>query len=209
MGIFIFQIIILIFSVVIHEVSHGLMAEHLGDDTARKMGRLTLNPLRHIDPMGSIVVPLVLAIPALFGQPTILFGWAKPVPYNPRNLKKPEEQGALIASAGPASNLLLALVFGILYRILPLVSMVTYSPAISALFSMIVEINIALGIFNLVPIPPLDGSKILFPFLPRSAEKIRLILERYGFLILLVFIFFGFDFLYPIMNFLYHIFTGA
>jgi len=205
MEIIIFQIAILLFSVVIHEVSHGFMAEHFGDNTARKMGRLTLNPIKHLDPVGSILVPAVLA--SLGG---IVFGWAKPVPYDPRNLKNPERESAFIAFAGPASNLAIAVVFGILFRALVGSSLIAGSvTAIVTLFSFIIQINIALAVFNLVPIPPLDGSKIFFPLLPRSADKIRIVLERYGFFILLAFIFFGFDFLFPIMGFLFRVITGT
>ncbi len=201
----VFQILVLLFSVVIHEVSHGYMAERLGDDTARKMGRLTLNPIKHLDPIGSVLVPVVLA--SLGG---IVFGWAKPVIYNPRNLKNPERDSAFIALAGPSSNIAIALLFGVLFRILAASNIVLANTAtITTLFFFIIQINIALAVFNLIPIPPLDGSKILFPLLPQSAERLRVFLERYGFLILLAFIFFGFDFLFPIMEFLFRIITGT
>lgn len=192
-----FQILILLFSVVIHEVSHGFVAERLGDPTARLAGRLTLNPLKHLDLFGSIILPLMLIIT----QVGIVFGWAKPVPYNPMNLKNPLKGGALIAAAGPASNIAIALSFGIAFRLL-----VLFFPASSfigafAIFSLIVvQLNILLAIFNLIPIPPLDGSKILFAFLPRSAHHIFTSLERYGMIVLLLFIFFGFSFLVPIVQ---------
>src|SRR3989344_8287165 len=112
----IFALVILIFSVMVHEVSHGAVADKLGDDTARNMGRLNLNPLNHIDPIGSILLPLFLA---LLNSP-VLFGWAKPVPYNPHNLKDPKKGAALIGAAGPLSNMLLATFFGILSRFIPL-----------------------------------------------------------------------------------------
>ncbi len=205
MEMIVFQILVLLFSVVIHEVSHGYMAERLGDDTARKMGRLTLNPIKHLDPIGSVLVPVVLA--SLGG---IVFGWAKPVIYNPRNLKNPERDSAFIALAGPSSNIAIALLFGVLFRILAASNIVLANTAtITTLFFFIIQINIALAVFNLIPIPPLDGSKILFPLLPQSAERLRVFLERYGFLILLAFIFFGFDFLFPIMEFLFRIITGT
>src|SRR3989344_5382087 len=111
---FIFQIIVLIFSVVIHEVSHGYVAEYLGDPTARLAGRLTLNPIKHIDPFGSGILPVILVIT----HSPILFGWAKPVPYNPYNLRDPISGGAKIAAAGPISNLLLALIFAIAFRVM-------------------------------------------------------------------------------------------
>jgi len=203
--IILFQIIVLIFSVVIHEVSHGYVAEELGDHTARDLGRLTLNPLKHIDPFGSIILPLLMSlIPG-----GIILGWAKPVPYNPFNLKNPKKGGALIAAAGPASNLIVAFIFAIFYRLF------MYVPSVSGalltlepLFASIVMINIMLAIFNLVPIPPLDGSKILFAFIPRKYEHLADAFERYGFFVLMIFIFLGVEFLSPIVRFLYRLFIG-
>ncbi len=203
--IILFQIIVLIFSVVIHEVSHGYVAEELGDSTARDMGRLTLNPLKHIDPFGSIILPLLMSlIPG-----GIILGWAKPVPYNPFNLKDPKKGGALIAAAGPASNLVVAFIFSIFYRLFMYVpnvggALITLEP----LFASIVMINIMLAIFNLVPIPPLDGSKILFALIPRKFGYVTEIFERYGFFILIIFIFLGVEFLSPIVRFLYRLFIG-
>ncbi len=155
----IFQIIILIFSVVIHEVSHGAMAYYLGDKTAKRAGRLTLNPFPHLDLMGSVILPAFLVI----SSSPILFGWAKPVPYNPYNLKKGGRWAeALVAFAGPASNFALALMFALAIRF-GLIPVEAYNIAFVAVY-----INILLGIFNLIPIPPLDGSKILPSLLPRS-----------------------------------------
>ena len=112
--IFVFQLIVLVFSVILHEVSHGFVAEWLGDPTARLAGRLTLNPIKHIDLFGSIILPLLLVI----SGSSIVFGWAKPVPYNPYNLKRPERDGALIAAAGPLSNLTTAVIFAVIFRVL-------------------------------------------------------------------------------------------
>lgn len=181
---------------VVHEVSHGYVAERLGDPTARLSGRLTLNPIRHIDPFGSVILPLILAVPALFGQPTIIFGWAKPVPYDPRNLKNPKIGSGIIAAAGPISNFLIAAVFGILLRALP------EGAALATPYSFIIYVNVLLGVFNLVPIPPLDGSKVLFALLPSGDifRRLRFFLERYGMIILLLFIFFGFQFILPIIQ---------
>jgi len=203
--IILFQIIVLIFSVVIHEVSHGYIADELGDPTARNLGRLTLNPLKHIDPFGSIILPLLMSlIPG-----GIILGWAKPVPYNPFNLKDPKKGGALIAVAGPASNLVVAFIFAIFYRIFLYVpSMGGALLALEPLFASIVMINIMLAIFNLVPIPPLDGSKILFAFIPRKYEHLAEMFERYGFFVLMIFIFLGVEFLSPIVRFLYRLFIG-
>lgn len=189
-----FSVIVLVFSVVIHEVSHGVVAERLGDPTARLAGRLTLNPLKHLDPFGSVILPLLLSL--LPGG--VIFGWAKPVPYDPRNLKHPVRDGALVAVAGPVSNLLLAFAFGLLYQ---LFSAGGGTPAMGELFpsllAQVVIVNVWLAIFNLVPIPPLDGSKVLFWLVPQGAYEFRALLERYGFFILLLFIFFGIQLIVP------------
>lgn len=195
---FIFFFIILLFSAIIHEYAHGWMADQLGDPTARMSGRLTMNPIAHIDPMGTIMVPILLAL-ASGGR--FLFAWAKPVPYNPYNLKDPEMDAAKIAFAGPASNLIVALIFGLLMRILPLNNLTLF-------FGIIVYINILLAVFNLVPIPPLDGSKLLFAVLPQSAKELKFFLSKYGYFILLFFIFWGFDIIIPIILALYRIITG-
>jgi Zn-dependent protease len=191
----VFQIIVLIFSAVIHEVSHGFTAEKLGDPTARLAGRLTLNPFKHLEFFGSFILPLSLYF--LSGG-RFIFGWAKPVPYNPLNLKNPLRGGALIALAGPLSNFIIAIVFGIILNIVGLNS------PISSLFLIIIYINVLLGVFNLVPIPPLDGSKVLFGILPHKkwAYKLMMILESYGMILLILFLFFGFNLIIPIIQFL-------
>ncbi len=199
----VFSFIVLIFSIVIHEFSHGWMADHLGDPTARHMGRLTLNPIPHIDLMGSIIIPLIL----LISNTGFIIGWAKPVPYNPYNLRDKKNGEMLVALAGPASNLLLALIFGIIIRVL-IIQGIEIDSSIISFFSIVVLYNILLAIFNLVPIPPLDGSKILFHFLPYSAHNIRETLERNGMLFLIIFILFGFKLILPIMFFLFYLFTG-
>lgn len=197
----VFMIIVLIFSIILHEVAHGYVADRLGDPTARYQGRLTLNPLPHIDPMGSIVLPLLLIV----SNSPFLFGWAKPVPYNPYNLKDPRHGEAKVAMAGSAVNLTLALIFGLLIRTL---SDGAGNVEILSMFASIVLINLVLGIFNLVPIPPLDGSKILFNYLPLHLQKWRGMLEQNGFWLLLIFIFFGFELILPIIYFLFEVFTG-
>lgn len=202
-AILIFQLAVLLFSVVIHEVSHGYVAEQLGDPTARLSGRLTLNPLKHLDFFGSFLLPVFLWF--LGG---IVIGWAKPVPYNPNNLKNPRSGAAKIGAAGPAANLLLAVIFGIILRIMTASG---YEPQfLGELFVIIVYLNILLAIFNLVPIPPLDGSKILFALLPSNQASAELVsfLERYGMFILLAFIFFGFSLITPLINTLFFFITG-
>ena len=152
----IFLIVIIIFSAIIHEVMHGVAADKLGDQTARYAGRLTLNPIPHLDMFGSILLPLVLA---LTGS-TFFFAWAKPVPYNPYNLRPGRFSEAIVAGAGPASNLVIALLTGFLVRLHVL------GPAMDSILFIIIVVNIMLCIFNLIPIPPLDGSKILSALLP-------------------------------------------
>lgn len=198
----IFQFVVLIFSVVIHEVSHGYAALRLGDTTAKDAGRLTLNPLKHLDPVGSVFLPLTLM---LINSP-VLFGWARPVPYNPLNLKNPKKGAALIGAAGPLSNITIAVVFGLLLRIFG-----GGAPeGLTILMNVVILINLILAIFNLIPIPPLDGSSILFSVLPPKAYKIQAFLMRYGFLILIVFLFSPlFDMVVqPIVFGLYRLITG-
>lgn len=196
----IFSLIILIFSVVIHEVSHGIMADFLGDPTPRYAGRLSLNPIRHLDPFGSVVLPILLLI-LTRGQGPIL-GWAKPVPINPYNFRDKKWGNLKVAIVGPGANLSIALIFGLLMRFLPLLTSLFY------FFSIIVILNLMLAIFNLIPIPPLDGSHILFAFLSERAWRIKEIFQRYGFLILVLFIFLGFQLIFPLVFLLYRLIVG-
>lgn len=203
----IFQLVVFIFSVMIHEISHGAVALRLGDSTAKDAGRLTLNPIRHIDPMGSILLPLFLVLL----QSPFLFGWAKPVPYNPMNLKNPKRGAGIIGAAGPASNLLVAAFFAVVYRVAAGFGATGGAGAatLAGLSATIVAVNIALALFNLIPIPPLDGSNILFAFLPDRFLYMQQFLSRYGFYILLLFMFAGgFDFLGPAIWVLYTAFLG-
>jgi len=189
---FIFSILILIFSVIVHEVSHGYAAYFQGDNTAKYAGRLTLNPLKHLEWFGSFIVPVLMAISHL-----PIIGWAKPVPFNPYNLRNRRWGEALVAIAGQAANVCLALFFGLLLRF---GVFATLDPAFVAIIGTIVFINLVLATFNLVPIPPLDGSKILFSILPNALQKIRPFLERYGFVVLLFFIFFLWQFMLPLVS---------
>lgn len=177
------SIAVLIFSIMIHEIAHGLMALWQGDWTAQQAGRLTLNPAKHLDPWGSFIIPFFLLISNI----GVVFGWAKPVPYNPYNLKNQKYGPALVGVAGPLSNFLLALFAGILMRLF-LVIGVSSSSFIFIVLFFFIQINILLMIFNLLPIPPLDGSKLLFAFLPISEHTKRL-LEQYGFVILILFLY--------------------
>lgn len=194
------SIAILIMSVVAHEVAHGAMAEKLGDPTARLAGRLTLNPLVHLDPLGSVIIPTMSMFLGGF-----IIGWAKPVPYNPYNLKGGKHSEALVAFAGPLTNIVLALIFGILIRFGDVLSLGSAFYDVAAL---IVFINLILAIFNLIPIPPLDGSKILFSFLPYHLLRIRDMLEQYAFIFILLFIFFLWKFIFPIVTFFFSLITG-
>jgi len=185
------MIIILIFSVVLHEMAHGYAANWLGDPTARLAGRLTANPIPHLDPMMSVILPGLLVVT---GSP-ILFGAAKPVPYNPYNFTNQKWGEAIVAAAGPAANVAIAIIFALLIRSAELLSL---SATFIFLAEKVVILNIFLALFNLVPIPPLDGSKILPKFLPFSLamqyEKFRRIFEQnvaLGFgLVILLFVLF-------------------
>lgn len=175
----IIQISVLILSVIIHEISHGYVAFLLGDPTAKYAGRLNLNPMKHLDVWGSVVIPVLLVL----SNAGVIFGWAKPVPYNPYNLRNQKWGPAMVGLAGPLSNLLLAIIAGFCMRYLNGTGSVWYD-----FFEIVAFINILLLIFNMLPIPPLDGSKLLFTILPIS-EQTKATLEQYGFVILLAFVF--------------------
>lgn len=194
-------LIALILSIVIHEVAHGYAANWLGDPTARLQGRLSANPLVHIDPLGSVIIPALL----FFGNAGILFGWAKPVPYNPYNLRDQKWGEAIVAAAGPAVNILIAIIFAILIRLTPLLSL---PASFVDMAYTIVFINVLLAMFNMIPIPPLDGSKVLMALLPFSAQQsyrnFAISMERWGMLGMFVFIFvFVMLFSQPFFGFVY------
>lgn len=202
----IFSLIVLLFSVVIHELSHGSVAYSLGDPTAKYQGRLTLNPIKHLDPFGSVILPLLLLL--VTGGQGPIFGWAKPVPINPNNFRDQKWGSIKVAVAGPLSNLALALFFGLLIRFIPF-SFFNAVPGLLLIFSFIVQINIILAIFNLIPIPPLDGHWILFSFLPDSFSVIRVFFQQYGVFILILLIFFGgLGGLYRIVESIFRLITG-
>ncbi len=176
----VFGIVVLIFSIVLHEVAHGYMANYLGDPTAKLQGRLTLNPISHIDPIGSIILPGLL----LVTQSPLLIGYAKPVPYNPYNLRGKYGEG-LVAFAGPGTNILLAVIFGLLLRF----GGAQLGPDLASAFFIIAYVNLMLALFNLIPVPPLDGSKVLStllgmvsPALERGYDHFRANFERLGIL---------------------------
>ncbi|MFZ3054785.1 MAG: site-2 protease family protein [Minisyncoccales bacterium] len=175
----IITLLILLFSVIIHEVSHGSIAYALGDSTAKDEGRLSLNPLVHIDLVGSIILPLFLS---LLNMPII--AWAKPVPVNPMNFTDRRWGDLKVSLAGPLSNFIVALIFGLIIKFVP-----SLPESFLIVASIVVLYNIALGLFNLIPIPPLDGSHILFSLLPDQFEGFKVFLWQYGFVLLMILIF--------------------
>ncbi len=195
----IFQIIVLILSAVIHEYMHGFVAQQLGDDTAKNAGRLTLNPLAHLDWLGSFFLPLML----ILSGTGFVIGWAKPVPYNPYNLRDRKYGDAKVALAGPLSNLAVALAFGLILKFTPFISL-----TFSGLISIIIFINLLLMVFNLLPIPPLDGSKVVATFLSPEMRMRYLSMERAGFfVVILVVMLAGWVISTPV-NFLFRLIVG-
>lgn len=184
------KFVVLLFSVIIHETAHGLTAEYFGDPTARYSGRITLNPIPHIDPIGSVIVPLLA-----YMNNFPLFGWARPVPVNPSNLRNPFVHNTYVAAAGPASNFLLIMISTVgwivvllLFKHIPF--LVASGEGVLAgfniLFSQMIIINSILGLFNLIPVPPLDGHWILFRFLPPRMGELLAAIRPYGFFILII-----------------------
>jgi Zn-dependent protease len=198
----IFYVAVLIMSVVVHEVAHGYAASRLGDQTAVMAGRLTLNPLKHLDFIGSFLLPLLLII----SKAGFVFGWARPVPYNPNNLRDKKWGTVIVASAGIIANAGMVVIFSLMLRLLPVVGVT--SPALMSILAIIVLVNIVLMIFNLIPIPPLDGSKILFAFLPSSARRIEYYMEQYSLVVLLFFVIFLWRYIAPYIYILFNAVTG-
>jgi Zn-dependent protease len=180
----------------VHEFAHAFVAYRLGDGTAKLFGRLSLNPAVHFDPLGGLML-VVSVLTTGFA-----FGWAKPTPVNPSNLRDRRNGELLVSLAGPASNLIMATIMAVIVRVLVATGVITDFPTlVLQVLYYFVFFNIALAIFNLIPIPPLDGSAILFRFLdPRSAWQARALLTQYGFIILIVIILFGGRILGPIVN---------
>lgn len=195
----IFYFLVIIPSAIMHEYAHGWMADRLGDPTARNAGRLSLDPRVHIDPIGTLLLPLLL----FFGSGgSFMFAYAKPVPFNPNNLRDQRWGPVYVALAGPLTNFIIAFVIGLFVRILPL-------STFTDLLSVIVLANVLLGVFNCVPIPPLDGSKLLFAFLPKSLDNIKYFLERFGFVFVLIFVFYFSHLINPIVDYFMSLFTGG
>ena len=183
MAIFLMVFPLFMLAVIIHELSHGLAALYFGDDTARRAGRLTLNPLKHIDPVGTILLPLFLRLM----QSPFVFGWAKPVPVNPLNLRHPRRDMLWVGAAGPASNFLMAAAAAAALK-----GAASWLPLLAAeLGKYFVLVNLVLGTFNLLPIPPLDGSRVLAGVLPVRWAGIFIFLERWGFLLVILLLYVG------------------
>ena len=204
----IFYIIVLIMSVVVHEFAHGYVAYMYGDQTAQLQGRLTLNPIKHLDLFGSIILPLILVVTGA----GFVLGWARPVPYNPNNLNNGRKGIILVSIAGIVANLFLATFFGLLIHLAPTFGFPAFnSVAIQPIYKIltsIVLVNIVLAIFNLIPIPPLDGSKVLFELLPVRFNKIQAFLEQWGMFVLIFFIIFLWQYLSPVIFWLFSVLTG-
>lgn len=178
-----FQVAILLFSVILHEVAHGYAALRLGDPTARSEGRLSLNPIKHMDPWGTVVLPLFL----ILVRSPFLVGWAKPVPVNPYLMRDPKRGMMLVGAAGPLANIVLILISALALRSLPF----SAPPILFDLFKYCCAINIILALFNLVPVPPLDGSKVVAGILPPKMRQAYVGIERYGIFIIIGLLYFG------------------
>jgi Zn-dependent protease len=208
--------IMLLVGLPVHEFSHALAAYRLGDGTAKLFGRLTLNPVAHFDPIGGSLLALTFIGSAATGG-ALGFGWAKPTPVNPLNLEGGRRGEAIVAAAGPLSNLVLAIAGAIPLRYMfanP--DLITQVPLLFDVLDLFVQINLLLMVFNLIPIPPLDGSKVLFAFMDRRTEyQIRPFLEQYGFFILLAVLFFppgnsiGSQIIRPIISAIYNFLVGV
>jgi len=195
-----FLYLIIIFSAIIHEYSHGWMAYQLGDPTAKSMGRLTLNPLAHIELFGTVILPIFLLLTT-----RTFIGWAKPVPFNPMNFKNPRRDIGLVGIAGPGSNFLIALLLGMIVRFF---GQEGFLVNLSTFLSLIVLVNIWLALFNLIPLPPLDGSKILMGLSPFSWQRSLVNLERMGFFTLLIALFLAMTFLPYLASFIFRLIIG-
>ena len=196
------SVVVLILSIVIHEVAHGYMAKYLGDTTAYDRGRLSLNPFVHLDWMGSVIIPAIL----LFIGSGFLFGWAKPVPVDPRFFKNPDKDMMLVAIAGPISNILIAVLslFGLFFLDKLAVSSLMLTMIFKFFFVNGIILNLVLALFNCIPIPPLDGSRVIYYFLPSILKKYYYKIEPFGFVLLLGALYFGiFDSLFSFFEPIY------
>lgn len=197
----IFSLIILLFSVALHEAAHGFAAYKMGDPTAKYEGRLTLNPIKHLDPLGSVLFPAMMLL--ITGGQGPVFGWAKPVPVNPYNFSNQKRGEVISAAAGPLSNILLALLAGLIARFFAGISPIFYIAGAVCLT------NLSLAIFNLIPVPPLDGSHLLINLWPGDEFEIRNFFKRYGFFVLAILIIFGLDWIGPLVFKIFYFIIGS
>jgi len=181
------QLVGLVLGLTLHELAHGLMSFHLGDTTARDQGRLTLNPIAHIDPFATLALPLLLI---LIGSP-VVFAAAKPVPFNPWAVRGGRWGAALVALAGPATNLVIATFFALWLRFMP------FNTTASLILGAIVIVNVGLFVFNMIPFPPLDGSRVLYAVAPPGMREVMDRIEQAGFIVLLIVMLFGYQFIAP------------
>jgi Zn-dependent protease len=193
-----FFVLVIIPSAILHEWAHGLAADRLGDPTPRLAGRLTINPIPHLDPWGTLLLPFLLFF---LTSGSFMFAYAKPVPFNPLALRLRRYGAAVVGIAGPLANLIIAFGLGLVIRFMD-VSVFT------SFLAIIVYANILLAVFNLVPIPPLDGHHVLYAFLPDRFYAFKVWLQRYGFVILIIFLLFLFDWLRPVMEGLFYLASG-
>lgn len=206
---FALSIIVLLFSVIVHEVMHGVMALKFGDHTAQRAGRLTLNPLPHIDLFGTILLPALILIPAFLSgtPPGALLAWAKPVPVNPLNFTNLRKGELFVSAAGIMANFSLAILAAVVFHFLNALPQ-SFPALLGEVLMFTVRINLILGVFNLFPIPPLDGSKILLSQLPYNLAKEYQKLEKYGFFLLLFLVFIFPTPLFLLLNFFVGLFSG-
>lgn len=200
-------IAVFIMSAVAHEIGHGYAALRLGDPTAQDLGRLTFNPIKHLDPIGSLVVPIALYMTSGF-----VFGWMRPVPVRQENLNNPKTDFGWVGIAGPAVNIAIAFIIGTLIKLSIIAGIITSSSYILDILVFAVIINILLAVINMIPIPPLDGSRVLFALLPSSFQGIREQLERYALLSLFIAMFViinTFQYIWVVVGFIFTVFTGT
>lgn len=187
-GMILMQYFCLLFSLCVHEAAHALTANWCGDPTARLMGRVTLDPRKHIDPLGTVVLPLLMMVSGI----PYLFGWAKPVPFNPRNLRNYNRDPVLIAIAGPISNIIIALTCAVVLRIMfLLLANGIVLPAMNILLMIVIYmmiVNVVLALFNIIPLPPLDGHHVLYYFLPPKGKELMENIGPFGIIIAIVFV---------------------